>query len=403
MVPSAQVSHQSADAPGRSAKQGEDRPIRVILQQIALPKYRVPIFRELASRPGIDFTLVYAELPGLPNVEPDGFKAICLPMHRWDILGHELDWHSGQFGFFNRRNADVVILSWSTRFLSLIPGLIRARLLGIPTIVWGHGVSKHDSRWRLWFRRSVARLARATLFYNRSIADQFVARGLPAERVFTAPNSLDQAPIRAARDHWLASPDRLRAFQQEHGLAGRRTILFVSRLDPANRLDLLITAARSLRDKYPDLLVLIVGSGKERENLERQVAAADLSGTVRFLGAIYNESDLAPFCLSAQVFCYPSNMGLSLLHAFGYGLPVVTGNDPTLHGPEFEALRDGENGLLFAHGEVESLKAALVRLLADHALRARLSAEARRTIEERFSVEAMVDGFEAAIRYCVKR
>lgn len=387
----------------RTAKRGGDRPIRVVLQQIALPKYRVPVFRELANRPGIDLTLVYSESPGLPNVEPDGFKAVCVPMRRWTFLGQVFDWHDGQFAYFSRRNADVVVLSWSTRFLSLIPGLLRARFLGIPTIVWGHGVSKRRSRWRLWLRGRVARLARATLFYNRSVADQFVASGFPEERVFIAANSLDQGPIQAARAGWMESPDRLRAFQREQGLEGRRTILFVSRLEPANRVDLLIKAGEALRAKYPDLLVLIVGSGQAREELERVVVERELSGTVRFLGAIYDEANLAAYFASSRVFCYPSNMGLSLLHAFGYGLPVVTGDDAALHGPEIDALRDGENGLLFRHGDVDSLVGALDRVLGDDDLRERLSGEAHRTVLERYSVAAMVDGFEAAIRYCAAR
>lgn len=397
-MPSADVSSQHREAP---SEQGAAT-IRVVLQQFALPKYRVPVFREIAQRPGIDFTLVYSESPGLPNVAPDGFKAVCLPMHRWKILGQDLDWHAGQFGFFGRHNADVVILSWSTRYLSLIPGLIRARLLGIPTIVWGHGVSKRDSRFRMWLRTRVALLARAVLFYNRTIADTFVASGFPKHRVFVAVNSLDQVPMQAARNHWLESPERLGTFQREQGLAGRRTIIFVSRLESANRLDLLIQAADALRQKFPDLLVLIVGSGVDRANLEQLVRDRNLQNTVRFLGAIYNESDLAAYCLSSQIFCYPSNMGLSLLHAFGYGLPVVTGNNPTLHGPEIEALRDGENGLLFQHGDLASLTGTLDRLLSDNVLREKLAAETNRTVTDRYSVKQMVDGFEAAIRYCVQ-
>ena len=40
---------------------GTTQPIRVVIQQPALPKYRVPVFRELAKRPDIDLTLYFGE------------------------------------------------------------------------------------------------------------------------------------------------------------------------------------------------------------------------------------------------------------------------------------------------------------------------------------------------------
>jgi glycosyltransferase involved in cell wall biosynthesis len=92
---------------------------------------------------------------------------------------------------------------------------------------------------------------------------------------------------------------------------------------------------------------------------------------------------------------------LSLLHAFGYGLPVVTSDAVGEQNPEIEALRDGENGLLYADGDVEALRGALGRLLGDAELRRSLSGAALRAVSEAFTVQKMVDGFEAAVRYCV--
>jgi glycosyltransferase involved in cell wall biosynthesis len=378
------------------------RPVRVVLQQVALPKYRVPVFRALAERPGIDFTLVYSTYPGLPNVEPQGFKVVCVPLHRWVVLGQEFTWHEGQFRFVSRTHADVVILSWSTRYLSLIPGLIRARLLGIPAIVWGHGFSKHERRWAFLSRKLVARLASAVVFYGNTAAQRFIASGFDRRRVFVALNSLDQAPISASRDSWLNDPSSLAAFQTDKNIAGRDCVIFVSRLDPANRVPLLVEAAAKLRERLPNLLVLIVGSGEDGERLKAMVAEHRLEDHVRLLGSIYDEREVGAYYCSSKVFCYPRNIGLSILHAFGYGLPVVTGDDLPSHNPEIESFKDGENGLFFEDENAQSLADTLEKILRDKPLRARFALGARRTIEERWSLEKMVDGFEAAIRFCTK-
>lgn len=97
------------------------------------------------------------------------------------------------------------------------------------------------------------------------------------------------------------------------------------------------------------------------------------------------------------------NIGLSLLHAFGYGLPVVTSDRLDAQNPEIEALRPSQNGLLYRHGDFKALAESLRELLTNEALRNALSKEAQRTVTEDFSLERMVDGFDKAIQLSVKR
>jgi glycosyltransferase involved in cell wall biosynthesis len=247
----------------------------------------------------------------------------------------------------------------------------------------------------------VARLATALVFYNRATAAAYVREGWDARRVFVALNALDQAPIRAAREDWLSRPDDLAAFRRAHRLDdGGPTALFVSRLDADNRVDLLLQAAARLRARHPRLNVVIVGKGPDQPNLERLAADLGLADRAHFTGAIYDEARLAPWFLSADVFCYPTNIGLSILHAFGYGLPVVTDAATAAQNPEIEALRDGENGLLYPHGDAGGLAAALDGLFSDRERARRMGREALRTAAEEFTLGRMVDGFEAAARYC---
>ena len=381
----------------------EPGPLRVIIQQPALPKYRIPVFRELAARPALDVTLLYSGGSDVPSVEAEGFEARRV----WERMllrrPRQLRWEPAQIASASRRRCDVLILEWNAGVASLVPALLLARLRGMGTVLWGHGYSKRERPLARAMRNAVGRLADCLLLYNHTAADALVARGFARERTFVALNALDQTAIEQARDTWRASPGRMGEFRETHDIAGRRIVLFVSRLEADNGLDLLIRAAAGLKDTRPELTVAIIGHGPAQPDLERLVAELGVSDRIRFLGAIYEEDELAPWFLAADVFCYPRNIGLSLLHAFGYGLPVITDDNLRAQNPEIEALRDGENGLLYKAGDTGALAAAIDRLLTDEPLRQRLGAEAERTTSEQFTLANMVDGMEAAIRAAAKR
>ena len=359
----------------------------------------MPVFRALAGRPGIDLTVYHGDVPNLANAPPDGFRAVHVPVARVRVGRRTALWHPPQWALAAGGQADVLCLSWDLHYAGLVPALLRAQAQGVPTILWGHGYSKRESPVRARLRRAVTRLATAVLFYDHRTAARHVRAGADPARVFVAANALDGAPIAVARDAWSSDPARLSRFRAGRGLDARPVVLFVSRLDPDNRVDLLLHAAARLGD---GVQVAVIGDGPDRARLESLAGLLGLRERVRFTGAIYDEHAVAPWFLTSAAFCYPANVGLSLLHAFGYGVPVVTGDDLAAHNPEIAALRPDENGLLFRAGDAADLSRVLARLLADASLRARLSTGARDTVAGPFSLDRMVDGFEAAVRFCAR-
>jgi glycosyltransferase involved in cell wall biosynthesis len=241
------------------------------------------------------------------------------------------------------------------------------------------------------------------MVYNEAAAARLRDEGFDGERIFVALNSLDQGPIEQARRYWLGASDALCAFRREHQLDPGPVLLYVSRLEPKNRLELLLDATARLRPKFPRLCAVVIGGGDDLRRLEEAARRLGVSDHVRFLGAIYDEEQLAPWFVSADLFVYPANIGLSLLHAFGYGLPVVTSDDVAAQNPEIEALEHGTNGFFYKSGSAEALAATIATALGDPEGLARMSAAAEATVRDRFNVQTMVDGMEAAIRYCAGR
>ena len=372
--------------------------IRTFIQQPALPHYRVGVFRELAGRHGIELELVHDQTPGLANVAPNGFRSVAAPSKTLSLSGRRLHWHSAMLEGASAARADVLVLSWNLHYVSLLPALLKARREGVGTVLWGHGSTKVDSWYRRWPREQVTGLADALLFYNRTHANAFIAGGCDPAKIFVAQNTLDESPIVAARDSWLARPEDLAAFQRKNAIAGRDVVLFVSRLTEKARVDLLIDAMPSLLQQRPNALVVLIGGG-DAEPWKLRAEALGVGSAVRFLGPVYEEMKLAPWFVSSRLFCYPSGVGLSIIHGFHYGLPIVTDDNFALHNPEIEALRPGENGLLYRYNDATDLAAKLAKLLADGPARRQMSAAALATARDQFNLKTMVDGFEEAIRY----
>jgi glycosyltransferase involved in cell wall biosynthesis len=382
--------------------------IRVTFVEPSLAQYRVPFFRALAKCSDLRLQLRYAE-SGRVNSVPDGFKTSLAPRKTIRLLGHPVYWQQAQLDAVNPDDADVVSFDWDVHYASLVPALIRAKRRGVATILWGHGTSKNDGSWKAWPRQALARLADVIVTYAEPARQNLLAEGWPADRVFCAPNAIDQSLVQAA----YAAVRKGHADERSAQLAARRELglsadgpllLFVSRLDPVRRVDVLIEALAQLASSRSTLALAIVGEGAaERERIERRAIDRGVRDRITFAGAEYDELRLARWYAAADVVVHPGWLGLSVYHAMGHGRPVVTGNDPGLHPPEAASVLDGVTGLRFDIDDPQACAAAIARLLNDDALRIRLGEAARTRAVTEHSIDTMAARFADAIRAAAAR
>jgi len=161
----------------------------------------------------------------------------------------------------------------------------------------------------------------------------------------------------------------------------------VGYLLPEKGQELLIRALPLVLARHPDASLVLAGDGPCRARLERLAAELGVARAVEFAGHV---EDVAAVYRSLDVFLFPSlaePLGSALLTAMAYGLPVVA--RPS--GAVPEVIEDGGNGL-FASEEPGAFAAAVLRLLDDAELAARLGAAARLTVEQQFSADAMIQG-----------
>jgi phosphatidylinositol alpha-mannosyltransferase len=108
-----------------------------------------------------------------------------------------------------------------------------------------------------------------------------------------------------------------------------KTILFLGRLEKRKGLEYLLDAYQLLKNKYPEVVLKIAGSGAKRKSLEKYIDQNKISD-VTFLGFI-PESEKVSLMTNATVYCSPApygeSFGIVLLESMAVGTPVVAGNN----------------------------------------------------------------------------
>ena len=156
---------------------------------------------------------------------------------------------------------------------------------------------------------------------------------------------------------------------EKYGIDSKRPIvLYVGRLDPEKRVGLVVEAfnkARSsLAKKGIEPLLVIVGDGTDKANLEKLVDKLGLVGTVKILGKVL-PPDLYELYKVGWVFATASpieTQGIVLIEAAASGLPLIAVNK----GAVAEVCKTNENGYLCEVGsEVSEMADAMVDILTD--------------------------------------
>jgi glycosyltransferase involved in cell wall biosynthesis len=260
--------------------------------------------------------------------------------------------------------------------------LLLARAAGCKTVFHLHGggfrqfaTGDSGALMRRWIRHT---LEHSSLVIALSDGwAQFVRGFAPGARVAVLPNSVALPALPAAG---AEQPGR---------------ILFLGRVEAAKGIDELLRAAAALAPSLPALRLAIGGEG-DLARVRARAAELGIADRVELLGwldARRRDAELA----RAAVFCLPSHaegLPMAMLEAMAAARAVVVTNVGAIP----EAVAHGDNGLLVAPRDGAALAAALERVLADDALRARLGRRARETVEQRYSGPVVAERLAALWR-----
>jgi glycosyltransferase involved in cell wall biosynthesis len=206
------------------------------------------------------------------------------------------------------------------------------------------------------------------------LADEVQQRGARSERVHVLPNAIDPNRFR--------SPAPERSLRVRLGLEGSIVIGHVGLFYFWDRLDVLIEAVKSVRDRHPETKVLLVGDGPEMENLKRTASRLVMEGAVIFSGPVPRD-DVSAYVDAMDICVLPNSNAfgspIALFEFMAMGKPCVV---PDL-GPMRDVMEDNVTGIMFPRGDYDALEKALLRLVEDSALRNRVGRRAKQTVFER--------------------
>ncbi|SAK51985.1 group 1 glycosyl transferase [Caballeronia hypogeia] len=168
-------------------------------------------------------------------------------------------------------------------------------------------------------RRVYARSARLIVL-SEAFGQILHARyGVPEERIRVVPGCVDVAQF----DVNMTRTEARRRLQLP---AGRPIVLAVRRLVRRMGLESLIDAIKRVKQKVPDVLLLIAGKGRIAEELQARIDAAGLDDNVRLLGFVPDEQ-LASLYRAADVSIVPTvaleGFGLITVESLASGTPVL--------------------------------------------------------------------------------
>jgi glycosyltransferase involved in cell wall biosynthesis len=238
-------------------------------------------------------------------------------------------------------------------------------------------MQKRAQRWACQF-------ADCILVNAVAVKQWLIGEGYDAAKIVVIPNGVELSRF----DRVDGGESPFRGLGIPHGAP---VVLVVSRLNPLKGLETFLQAAALVATEFPTVRFVIVGDTNPNERpywstLTSLTVRLGLTDRLTFAGL---RRDVPQLLSAATISVMPSlNEALSnvVLESMAAGAPVVA----TRVGGTPEAIADGVNGLLVPPGDPAAMASAMAALLRDPSRARRLGDAARRSIDERFSMERMV-------------
>ena len=270
------------------------------------------------------------------------------------------------------RESDLVHLHFPLPLgISLV--LMRA-LVRRPLVVTVHGNADVYELPRAMepVTRAVLQRADAVVSVSQDLGD-YLQNAMDVSKVTVIPNGVD-----------------VNEFRPSYASRSALTFFSISRLVPRKNVHILIAAVQRLAAEGEPVSLIVAGTGPEEERIRR--LSEESAGVVRFIGFIDEERKRGVLNETDVFVQLSTREGLSIatLEALASGVPCVVSNLPGVREP----IDAGRTGWYVDDPEnLESVVAALRRVLADRARLPEMKKACRAVAVERYSLEAMCDGY----------
>lgn len=266
-------------------------------------------------------------------------------------------------------------------------GRLAARLCGVPVIVHTY----HGHVLRGYFGPITTRLVRRVERMLAGITDRIVAVSaqvkleLAAYEV-AAPDKISVIPLGLELEPFLSSSGFRGELRRELGFGAADPIVgIVGRIVPIKNHGLFLRAAARIARESANCRFVIVGDGPLRAQTEQAARKLGIRDRVRFLGWRFDlpriYADLNALVVSSDNEGTP----VAAIEAMAAGCPVVA----TRVGGLPDLISHERTGFLVPPGDAHAMAEAVLRVLTDRDIAARITDEAKTLIPTRFSADRL--------------
>ncbi len=258
-----------------------------------------------------------------------------------------------------------------------IIGAIASRLEKRPVIL-SRRVDNPEPRWLVKLKY---RLYHKVITISEGIKKVLLKEGVAIDKLVCVPSAVDTQTYNAHRDReW---------FQQHFNIKPEQPVIgVIAQLILRKGHRYLLQSIPQILSRYPDTQFLFFGQGPLTKQIQKEIIAQQLQNNVHLMGF---REDIEKIMPNLDIVAHPAEMeglGVSLLQAAACSIPIVA----SAVGGIPEIVKNNVNGILVPPKNQLALSDSILSLL-ENPERARTMGEAGRNIvEQKFSIEAMVQG-----------
>jgi glycosyltransferase involved in cell wall biosynthesis len=259
--------------------------------------------------------------------------------------------------------------------------VIIARLLGKKTHAWTHGMKGDNTRFGTFIEKKFYKLCYSLLLYGNYSKKIMINEGFNEKKLVLIYNSLNYAKQLQIRKNLKISNIYENHFNNDYPV-----ITYIGVIQKSKKVNLIVEALHKMQKQGITCNLCLIGEDIEGDLIKKLVEKYDLTENVWFYGPCYNETLIGDLLYNSDVCISPGIIGLTAIHALTYGVPVITSNLYTKHGPEFEAIEPGKTGDFFESENIDDLCLKIgLWINLEHSKRENVRSLAYQTIDEKYN------------------
>ena len=226
---------------------------------------------------------------------------------------------------------------------------------------WSHGWYGKESSLIAKLKRIYFNLPDGVFLYGNYAKKLMTEAGFNPNKLYVIHNSLNYSEQIKLRNQ--LSPTNCFS---EHFCNDNLNIIFIGRLTKVKKINLLIEAIKTLKERNKNINLTLIGDGEMRRELENLTEKYQLNSNIWFYGKCYDDAINSALIYNADLCVSPGNVGLTSIHSMMFGTPVISHNCFKYQMPEFEAIKPGITGDYFEYEDSLSLADTIERWFKMH-------------------------------------